>query len=124
MTLALAAQGYRRIAFAGTPPQLEHRATQRLEGFLRAHGMHWQAQCYPGTVDELKPIIEHVQEFGFRSWRRRASAHSTLTFLCELGPAPYAITGVDGYELSDRWQEALTMKDEVRTLWARVAAES
>jgi len=36
MTLALAAQGYRRIAFAGTPPQLEHRATQRLEGYRQA----------------------------------------------------------------------------------------
>ncbi len=32
--------------------------------FLRAHGMSWQAQCYPRTVDELKPIIAHVQEFG------------------------------------------------------------
>jgi len=224
-------------------------------GFLRAHGMSWQAQCYPRTVDELKPIIEHVQEFGadhinlqadvrpyrledcvpyiegwhrlaadagialhlethrdrmttdlfftlhlldrfpnlrftadlshylvgrefawpvsdenhalmhrildntwgfhgrvasreqvqiqtsfahhrpwvelfmgwweygFRSWRQRASPNATLTFLCELGPAPYAITGADGHELSDRWQEALTMKDEVRALWARVAAD-
>ena len=32
--------------------------------FLRAHGMSWQAQCYPKTVDDLKPIIAHVQEFG------------------------------------------------------------
>jgi len=37
---------------------------RHVTGFLRAHGMHWQAQCYPRTVDELKPIIEHVQEFG------------------------------------------------------------
>ena len=224
--------------------------------YLRAHGMSWQAQCYPRTVDELKPIIEHVQEFGadhinlqadvrpyhledcvpyiegwhrlaadagialhiethrdrmttdlfftlhlldrfpnlrftadlshyllgrefawpvsdenhalmhrildntwgfhgrvasreqvqiqtsfayhrpwvdlfmgwweygFRSWRRRAGPQATLTFLCELGPTPYAITGADGYELSDRWQESLAMKDEVRALWARVANES
>ncbi|MFM7567624.1 MAG: sugar phosphate isomerase/epimerase family protein, partial [Betaproteobacteria bacterium] len=222
-------------------------------GFLRDHGMSWQAQCYPRTVDELKPIIEHVQEFGadhinlqadvrpydledcvpyiegwhrlasdagialhiethrdrmttdlfftlhlldrfpnlrftadlshylvgrefawpvdehnhalihrildntwgfhgrvasreqvqiqtsfahhrpwvdlfmswweygFQSWRQRAGPDATLTFLCELGPSPYAITGADGYELSDRWQEALTMKDEIRALWARVA---
>jgi hypothetical protein len=224
-------------------------------GFLREHGMSWQAQCYPRTVDELRPILEHVQElgadhlnlqpdvrpyrieecmpylegwhrlasdagitlhvethrdrmttdlfftlhlldrfpgmrltadlshylvgrefawpvsdenhalmhrildqawafhgrvasreqvqiqtgfaqhqgwvelfmgwweYGFRSWRRRAGPDATLTFLCELGPTPYAITGADGYELSDRWQEALTMKDAVRALWARVAAE-
>ena len=32
--------------------------------FLRAHGMSWQAQCYPQTVDDLKPILEHVQELG------------------------------------------------------------
>ena len=223
--------------------------------YLRAHGMSWQAQCYPRTVDELKPIIEHVQEFGadhinlqadvrpyrveecmpylegwhrlaadagialhiethrdrmttdlfftlhlldrfpalrftadlshylvgrefawpvsgenhalmhrildhtwgfhgrvasreqvqiqtsfahhrpwvdlfmgwweygFRSWRRRAGPQAALTFLCELGPTPYAITGADGYELSDRWQESLAMKDEVHALWARVAGE-
>jgi hypothetical protein len=36
----------------------------------------------------------------------------------------YAITGPDGRELSDRWQKALVMKDMVRALWDRVAAEA
>ena len=62
-------------------------------------------------------------EYGFRSWRRRAGPHDTLTFLCELGPKEYAITGADGYELSDRWQEALMMKDMIRGLWNRIEAE-
>ena len=31
---------------------------------LRAHRMTWQAQCYPKTVDDLKPILEHVKELG------------------------------------------------------------
>lgn len=62
-------------------------------------------------------------EYGFRSWRRRAPKDAALTFLCELGPKEYAMTGPDGYELSDRWQEALTLKDMVRALWARIEAE-
>jgi hypothetical protein len=217
--------------------------------FLRAHGMSWQAQCYPRTVDDLRPILAHVQELGadhvnlqpdvrpytieecvpliegwlalgaaagipvhiethrdrmttdllftlhlldrfpelrltgdvshyllerefawpvsaenhalihrildqcwglhgrvasreqiqvqilfpqhrewvelfmgwwdyaFRSWRRRAGPDATLTFLCELGPPEYAMTGPDGYELSDRWAEALVMKERIRALW-------
>ena len=63
-------------------------------------------------------------EYGFRSWRKRAPADATLTFLCELGPKEYAMTGADGYELSDRWQEALMLKDMVRALWRRIESES
>src|SRR5687767_10785264 len=37
---------------------------KEVTAFLRAHGMSWQAQCYPKSVDDLKPIIEHVQELG------------------------------------------------------------
>ena len=62
-------------------------------------------------------------EYGIRSWRKRAGPDAVLTFLCELGPPTYAITGADGYELSDRWTEALTMKDMIRGLWDRIAAE-
>jgi hypothetical protein len=55
---------------------------------------------------------------GFTQWRARAGAHDTLTFLCELGPREYAMTGADGYELSDRWIEALQMKKMVEDLWS------
>ncbi|RXH33373.1 xylose isomerase [Bradyrhizobium nanningense] len=61
--------------------------------------------------------------YGIRSWRRRAGPDAILTFLCELGPPPYAITGSDGKELSDRWHEALIMKDMIRELWNQIADE-
>jgi LacI family gluconate utilization system Gnt-I transcriptional repressor len=38
MTHALAARGHRRIAFVGTPPGVEARASQRLDGYRRAMG--------------------------------------------------------------------------------------
>jgi hypothetical protein len=233
----------------------DHAYAKEVTDFLRAHGMSWQAQCYPQTVDDLKPIIEHVKElgadhinlqpdvrpyriqdcipyvegwrrlahdakipvhiethrdrmttdlfftlhlldcfpdlrltadlshyvvgrefawpitdenhklmhrildnswgfhgrvasreqiqiqisfphmqhwvdlfmgwweYGLRSWRKRAPQDATLTFLCELGPKEYAITGRDGYELSDRWEEALLMKDMIRALWGKLEDE-
>lgn len=47
---------------------------------------------------------------GFRSWRSRAPDDADLIFTCELGPTPYAITGPDGNDQSDRWAEALQIK--------------
>src|ERR1700681_3242776 len=61
--------------------------------------------------------------YAIRSWRKRARPDAVLTFLCELGPPPYAITGPDGAELSDRWEDALKMKDMIRALWQRIADE-
>ena len=59
-------------------------------------------------------------EQGMGYWRARAGAGAALNFLCELGPPPYAMTGADGKELSDRWLEALTIKDQVRHLWSEL----
>jgi hypothetical protein len=76
---------------------------------------------------QLQVSFEHHREwydlfaqwwqYGFESWRARAGANDRLNFLCELGPKEYAITGADGYELSDRWQEALMIKQRVREIW-------
>lgn len=63
-------------------------------------------------------------ERGFRSWRRRSAPGDVLNFLCELGPPEYAITGPDGYELSDRWEEALMIRERVERIWAALEEEA
>jgi hypothetical protein len=61
-------------------------------------------------------------KYGFELWRGRAGPDATLTFLCELGPREYAMTGADGYELSDRFEEALWLKQSVRKMWEELDA--
>lgn len=58
---------------------------------------------------------------GLASWRAR-NAEGDCIFLCELGPPDYAITGPDGREMSDRWQEALQIKAWVEEIWAELEA--
>jgi hypothetical protein len=63
---------------------------------------------------------------GFASWRSRSAPGKDCIFLCELGPRDYAITDANGEELSDRWQEALLMKQWAAECWdaaAEVEAE-
>lgn len=61
-------------------------------------------------------------EYGFRSWRARAAGDAALAFVCELGPKPYSITGADGNDTTDRWSEALLLREEVRQVWTGVAS--
>ncbi len=60
---------------------------------------------------------------GIAAWRARNSDQATFRFLCELGPPPYAITDANGYELSDRWYEALVIKRWVEEIWAELEQE-
>jgi len=60
---------------------------------------------------------------GMREWRCRNPADETLVFLCELGPPPYAITDGDQRELSDRWEEALQIRNWAREIWGELEVE-
>jgi hypothetical protein len=64
-------------------------------------------------------------EEGFRIARaRELPDDATLTFTPELGPPEwYAMTGPDGREMSDRWEEALMLGRLVRERWARLEVE-
>lgn len=60
---------------------------------------------------------------GFGTWLDQAGPDDSLTFTCELGPRPYAISGPDGNDLSDRWADAQTMQAMIADLWTRVLAD-
>ena len=59
---------------------------------------------------------------GFAAWQARSGTDEDCIFLCELGPRDYAITGANGEELSDRWQEALVLRRWAQEDWAAAAA--
>jgi hypothetical protein len=105
--------------------QLMHRIIDNCWGFHGRVASREQIQVqisFPHQREWLN-LFMLWWEYGFRSWRRRAPKDATLTFLCELGPKEYAMTGRDGYELSDRWEEAQLMMSMVRDLWARLERE-
>jgi hypothetical protein len=64
----------------------------------------------------------------FRDWWTRGFADiltrrpgGEVMFCCELGTHPYAITGPDGHQLTDRWAEALLLADWARESFAAAA---
>ena len=60
---------------------------------------------------------------GFEKWQAQ-NAEGDCVFLCELGPPEYAMTDKNGRELSNRWEEALTIKSWVEGIWADVSKSS
>jgi len=97
------------------------------------HRILERSDCFQGRVANREQIQvqidfpqhrEWVAQFrswwrdGMEMWRSRNGDDATLIFLCELGPPPYAMTDVVQAELSDRWQEALTIRGWVEAIWS------
>jgi hypothetical protein len=96
------------------------------------HRILGRSDCFQGRIASREQIQvqiefpqhgEWVEQFkmwwqdGLGMWRQRNEEEASVIFLCELGPPPYAITDAQGAELSDRWQEALTIKKWVEKIW-------
>jgi hypothetical protein len=58
---------------------------------------------------------------GLESWRAR-NADGECIFLCELGPPEYAMTDANGVEMSNRWEEALTIRRWIIEMWTELEA--
>ena len=99
------------------------------------HRILERSDCFQGRIanrEQIQVQIEFpqhqdwVEQFrawwreGIQMWRARSDEDATLVFLCELGPPPYAMTDANRKELSDRWQEALTIRSWVEQIWAEL----
>jgi len=77
----------------------------------------------PISFSQNSPWLEEYRKlwtWGFRNWSRRSDPGDTISFTCELGPPPYAITGKDGLDISDRWAESLMLKELSESIWKEV----
>ncbi len=60
---------------------------------------------------------------GLADWRARNPTGDCI-FVCELGPPEYAMTGPDGREMSNRWEEAQLIKSWVREIWDELGGDA
>jgi hypothetical protein len=94
--------------------------TGALQGRIATRG---QVQVSP-SLPQHAAAVERFRGWwkaGMRSWRERHAGGGDLVFCCELGTTPYAITGVDGGELTDRWADALLLREWATELFHATA---
>lgn len=112
------------------PPSLQRLITKVLErsdsfqGRVAARGQIQIALGFPQNAKWVALFREWWRE-GFISWlARHKGENAAMVFLCELGPPDYAITGVDGRELSDRWAESASLAQSAREIWSEVSGNA
>ena len=101
---------------------------QRMMRTILSHADSFQGRV--ATRNQVQVAIDFPQHkvwldtfldwwrFGLSEWKARAGDDDSVIFLSELGPREYAITDASGEELSDRRQEALTLRRLVGEIWA------
>ncbi|GLK85774.1 sugar phosphate isomerase/epimerase family protein [Ancylobacter defluvii] len=103
------------------------RLLERSDSFQGRIGNRCQVQL-PLHFPQHRPWIEVFRDWwrrGFALWQAQNPGDADCIFLCELGPRDYAITDVNGEELSDRWEEALLMRRWAGEEWdAALAAKT
>lgn len=100
------------------------RCLQRSDSFQGRVASRQQVQLQIDFPQHAKwvDLFKSLWAEGLADWRTR-NATGDVVFLCELGPPEYAITGADGRELSNRWDEALKIKGMVEAIWADLGGE-
>lgn len=100
----------------------------RLLGLLldRVDSMHArisngeQVQVDVGAGDgKLAQTWVEIWAETLRRWRTQAQPGDWFPFSSELGPPPYSIVGLDGKEISDRWEQSLVMKRLIEQAWEK-----
>jgi hypothetical protein len=107
------------------PPGEDDR--EQIETILRnSWGFHGRvASCeqvqLPISFEQHQPCVALFSEwwkYGIEDWLKRTDVQGSLSFTCELGPPPYAMTDRNGQDVTDRWEESLMMKALIRDIWA------
>jgi hypothetical protein len=95
------------------------RCIARCDSFQGRVASRQQVQLQLGFPQHAKwvALFERLWRAGLTDWCGR-NENGELVFLCELGPPEYAMTGPDGREMSNRWEEALVIKGKIEAIWS------
>ncbi len=100
------------------------RCLQRSDSFQGRVGGRQQVQLQIDFPQHQKwvDLFKELWAEGLADWRARNES-GDVVFLCELGPPEYAMTGPDGRELSNRWEEALKLRSIVEGIWSDLGGD-